>query len=88
MKKSTHTSEYTSLRSELRQAREAAGISQRELATRLNVPHSWVAKVETGERRIDLVEFGWFIAACGLDPIEASSRVLRSLSRPKGGRLK
>jgi hypothetical protein len=37
------------------------------LAARLKVPHSWVAKVENGERRIDLVEFCWFVEACGGD---------------------
>ena len=38
-----------------------------ELARRIKVPHSWVAKVESGERRIDLIEFGWFCDGCGID---------------------
>lgn len=69
MEKSTHTSAYQSLCKELRKIRSDAGLSQRELAARLSVPHTWVAKVETGERRIDLVEFCWFAAACGADPL-------------------
>jgi hypothetical protein len=40
------------------------------------VPHSWVAKVESGERRIDLVEFGWFCEGCGVDAGEAAREVL------------
>jgi len=95
MKKSVHTPEYASLRSELRDARDKAGLSQRELATRLKVPHSWVAKVENGERRIDLVEFCWFISACGIDPLPASQRLLRQIVArspqappAKGGRFK
>jgi len=94
MKKSVHTPEYASLRSELRGAREKAGLSQRELATRLKVPHSWVAKVETGERRIDFVEFCWFVSACGLDAISISEKLVRQIiSKParvlsKGGRSK
>jgi transcriptional regulator with XRE-family HTH domain len=65
MRKSTHSSEYAVLRERLTAIRAAAGLSQRRLAVLLGVPHSWVAKVESGERRIDLVEFGWFCAACG-----------------------
>jgi transcriptional regulator with XRE-family HTH domain len=79
MKKSVHTPEYASLRSELRGAREKAGLSQRELAARLKVPHSWVAKVETGERRIDLVEFCWFVSACGLDAVAISEKLARQI---------
>ena len=63
MDKSTHTNEYRALRAELLAARKEAGLSQRDLATILDVPHSWVAKVESGERRVDFVEFCWFLSA-------------------------
>ena len=87
MRKSIHTVEYAAVRDELRSARNTAGLSQREMAARLKVPHSWIAKVETGERRIDLVEFCWFIAACGGEPVPAFERVARQLPtvRGKGG---
>lgn len=94
MQKSTHTADYSSLRAELRSAREKAGLSQRDLAERLAVPHSWIAKVESGERRIDLVEFGWFLSACGVDSVAVASRLLKRLQKsafallPKGGRVK
>jgi transcriptional regulator with XRE-family HTH domain len=94
MEKSTHTAEYLTLRTELRAARESAGLSQRALAERLKVPHSWVAKVESGERRIDLVEFGWFVSACEMDPGTISQRLLKrfalrqSANYSKGGRRK
>ena len=64
---------------ELRAARKTAALTQRDVASRLNVPHSWVAKVESGERRIDVVEFCWFISACGLDPLVVSERLLKKL---------
>lgn len=85
MEKSTHTREYVALRAELRAARERAGLTQRELSARLKVPPSWVAKVEIGERRIDLVEFCWFVAACGEEPKAACERVADSMDirRPK-----
>jgi transcriptional regulator with XRE-family HTH domain len=94
MKKSVHTAEYAALRTELRAVREGAALSQRGLAARLKVPHSWVAKVENGERRIDLVEFCWFVLGCGSDPQVVTERLLRLISnsrlaRPrKGGRSK
>lgn len=44
-------------------ARRAAGVSQQELANRLKRPQSFVAKVEGGERRLDVVEFAeWSVA--------------------------
>jgi transcriptional regulator with XRE-family HTH domain len=52
----------------LRQAREDAGLSQRALATKLGVHASWVAKVELGERRLDVVEFIQVARALGRDP--------------------
>jgi transcriptional regulator with XRE-family HTH domain len=84
MKKSVHTPEYASLRAELRASRTRAGLSQRDLAARLKVPHSWVAKVESGERRIDLVEFCWFVAACGGDPVAFTKSIVHRLSQQRG----
>lgn len=90
MEKSTHTPEYAALRAELRAARDNAGLTQRDLAARLEVSPSWIAKVESGERRIDFVEFCWFVAACDTDPAPLSAKLLRqfSKSRASGGRSK
>ena len=48
--------EYAALRSLLRTIRKEAGVSQVELAKRLEVSQSFVSKIESGERRIDIVE--------------------------------
>jgi transcriptional regulator with XRE-family HTH domain len=81
MQKSVHTPEYRLLRARLRETRENAGLSQRELAARLRVPPSWVAKVEAGERRIDFVEFCWFAAACEADAAKLAAEVIAALGR-------
>ena len=80
MRKSTHTAEYATLRKRLVSLRTAADLSQRGLASLLRVPHSWVAKVESGERRIDLVEFAWYCEACGVAPCDAACEVLGLVS--------
>ena len=93
MRKSIHTSEYAELCEILRGIRNEAGLSQRALALRLKVTPSWVAKVETGERRIDLIEFGRFVGACGgnVDQAFAQAAALLSVKlvkrRRKGGSL-
>ena len=38
-------------------AREEAGLSQRAVCDRMGMPHSFLSKCETGERRIDVLEF-------------------------------
>jgi transcriptional regulator with XRE-family HTH domain len=94
MEKSIYTPEYRALCLELRRIRESAGLTQRALSARLKVPHSWVAKVESGERRIDLVEFCWFVEACGTDPLGAFQHIagkpltLQPRGHPKRGRAK
>ena len=40
----------------LLQARQAAGLTQIELAARLHHPQSYVSKYESGERRLDVIE--------------------------------
>lgn len=44
------------LRNELRDARLRSGLRQVDVAIKLGKPQSYVAKVESGERRIDLIE--------------------------------
>ena len=45
------------LRRRLSAARIEAGLTQEALALRLSRPQSYVAKYETGDRRLDVVEF-------------------------------
>lgn len=49
-------------------SRREAGLTQADLAKRLGLVPSWVAKVEIGERRLDLVEFVTVARAMKVEP--------------------
>ncbi len=57
MTQSLYTPEYIHFRKLLRRAREDAGLTQTDLARRLNKPQSYVYKNESGERRVDITEY-------------------------------
>ena len=55
---------------ELRNIRQATGLTQTALAALLGRPQSYVAKVEGGERRMDVVEFlAWIEATKAQDSL-------------------
>lgn len=53
--------------------REAAGMTQADLAARLREYQSFVARLESGQRRIDVVEFLDLAEILGFDPAKAIS---------------
>lgn len=53
---------------ELRQARLRAGLRQVDVSQKLGRPQSFIAKIERGERSIDLIETLGICRAIGLDP--------------------
>ncbi len=62
-----HQPEYRRMLGRLREAREAAKLTQVQVAERLEKPQSYVSKVESGERRIDPVELARFAEIYGRD---------------------
>lgn len=66
--KSTNLGPYRHLLRQLTQARNEADCSQSELGRRLSKPQSYVSKVESGDRRLDLVEFVYWAKALHVDP--------------------
>ncbi len=81
MEKSTFTPHYDLLRERLIELRGLAGLSQRDLAVRLGREHSFVGRVETGDRRVDLVEFFWICRACDADPEKEVASLIRRWKR-------
>ena len=56
MKKSIHDQRYMELIAKLRSFRKKKLLSQAELAAKMGKPQSFIAKVESCERRVDLIE--------------------------------
>ena len=74
-RKSIHAREHVVLRELLTKRREELGLTQRDLGERLKVHHTLVGKVETGERRLDVVEFIDYCKALEIDPCEILKRL-------------
>jgi transcriptional regulator with XRE-family HTH domain len=66
--KSLYTPAYQALLAWLRSQREAQGLTLRAVGARMGLPHSWVGKVETGERRLDVTEYVRLCHALGAEP--------------------
>jgi len=64
--KSIHSAEYQRFCELLRQLRHEAGLTQVQVAERLDEPQSFVSKYESGERRLDVIELRQVAAAVGL----------------------
>jgi len=60
--------------------RKAAGLSQIDLANKLKRYQSFVARLESGQRRVDVVELVDLSEILGFDPTEAL-KLLRSKKR-------
>ncbi len=60
-------------------ARKKAGLSQQELAGRLKRPQSFVAKIEVGERRVDVIEFITIASALGMNPSQLIQSIMRKM---------
>jgi transcriptional regulator with XRE-family HTH domain len=77
--KPQHNMMYRLLPPFLKEMREKAGLTQRELGKIINKPHSYIYNCETANRRIDITEFIVWSKACGVDAKTAFARLLKEL---------
>jgi len=56
LKDASYRHRYAQFLARLKQARVEAALTQVEVAEKLNRPQSFVSKIESGERRVDVVE--------------------------------
>lgn len=69
------TAAYEAMVSVLVAARGNAGMTQHDLAGRLGVPQSMVAKIESRQRNVSLLEFLAIANAIGVSPEDLISKV-------------
>ncbi len=55
--------------------REAAGLTQAQLAEKLDEYQSFVARLESGQRRIDVIEFIEIARVLGFDSVKALKEI-------------
>ena len=60
MRKSIYTKQYRTLVSRIKQARIDSGFSQVQVAKALSTTQSHISKVESGQRRLDVIQLKEF----------------------------
>lgn len=75
MTKTLRTPRHEALRMFLVESRKKANLTQTDVAKKLGRHQSFVANVEGGQRRVDVVEFLDFAEAIGFDPTKAIRRM-------------
>jgi transcriptional regulator with XRE-family HTH domain len=76
MSRTLSTARHACLVSFLIEKRKKAGLTQTDVAKRLRRYQSFVASVETGQRKVDVIELLAFAKAIGFDPREAIRKLL------------
>ena len=79
--KAQHARQYRVLPPYLREMRENAGLTQRDLGEILGRPQSWIYNCESANRRVDVTEFIAWCEACGVKPQHAMVKLTKGRYR-------
>jgi transcriptional regulator with XRE-family HTH domain len=88
MKKAQYTPFGQAIQRKLVEMRTRTGLTQRDLAQRLGREHSFVWRIEHGERRLDMAEFYWVCEALGQDAASVYASLVtefRKLEKQESG---
>jgi len=77
--KSQHSMMYQILPHFLRELRQKAGLTQRDIGKILKKPQSYVHNCEVANRRVDVTEFVVWSKACGIKPEKSFAELLKLL---------
>lgn len=77
MIKTIASSKYQKLIQHLKKAREASGLTMREVGAALEQPHSFIQKVEMLERRLDVHEYVEVCKVLNVDPHEGIDLLIK-----------
>jgi transcriptional regulator with XRE-family HTH domain len=80
MSKHTPKKEQETLLALLRRIRVEAGLRQVDLAAKLGQPQPFVSRYESGERRLDILEFRKICRVLGISSAEFFARFERMLN--------
>jgi transcriptional regulator with XRE-family HTH domain len=83
VKKGLFKKEYKVLLEQIYRLRLGSGLRQADLADKLGVPQSFISKIESGERKIDLVELRALCKALGSDINEFTDEFEKALNEGK-----
>ena len=72
--------DYYILAKVIAEARSNTGLTQTELGDRMGVSQKFVSVVETGMRRVDILELCAFEKALGLPPLSLVRKVMKAIS--------
>jgi len=84
--KTIYSREYGVFLELLRAEREAAGLTQIDLAKKLKETQTYVSKCERGERRIDTIEARKFCIAIGLQYPAFAEKLDAAIEREAGAK--
>jgi transcriptional regulator with XRE-family HTH domain len=67
----------------LRKSREAKGLTMRDAAKLISKPHSFIGKIESGQRRLDIIEFLSYCDEMGFNPTELIETLSQRVQRKR-----
>ncbi len=76
-----HSEDYGHFLAELKGARLSVGLTQEELAKKLDVHQTLVSKAEAGIRRVDIIELRTWVNALNIPLVEFVIRLEARISR-------
>lgn len=79
MTSTVHSAQSRVFCEHIRHLRVEAGMTQRDLAAALGREHGMVARIELGERRVDLVEAFWLFKALGVSPEREAAKLMKKI---------